>query len=117
VLATAAAATAAADLLALKPPLLHVLCTTGEDIQDLTVMSQPTPQQQPKSSVPDDPAIISAVRVTQLGNHLLLQQHTSAANHSNYVLCTCRALPPPQDCMDQAAMVPQQQHHPQCTAG
>jgi hypothetical protein len=64
VLATAAAATAAAVLLALKPPLLHVLCTTGEDIQDLTVMSQPTPQQQPKSSVPDDPAIISAVRVT-----------------------------------------------------
>jgi hypothetical protein len=32
----------------------------GEDIQDLTVMSQPPPGQQ-KSSVPDDPAIISAV--------------------------------------------------------
>ncbi|KAF6264508.1 Scd6-like Sm domain-containing protein [Scenedesmus sp. NREL 46B-D3] len=39
----------------------------GEDIQDLTVMSQPTPQQQPKSSVPDDPAIISAGASTSTG--------------------------------------------------
>lgn len=39
----------------------HIALTlAGEDIQDLTVMSQPAAQQQ-KSSVPDDPAIISAV--------------------------------------------------------
>ena len=37
-----------------------LLPAAGEDIQDLTVMSQP-PAGQTKSSVPDDPAIISAV--------------------------------------------------------
>lgn len=37
-----------------------LLLLAGEDIQDLTVMSQPPGQG--KSSVPDDPAIISAVR-------------------------------------------------------
>jgi hypothetical protein len=41
--------------------LVAAAAATGEDIQDLTVMSQP-PGGQGSSSVPDDPAIISAVR-------------------------------------------------------
>lgn len=42
--------------------MLLLLLSVGEDIQDLTVMSQPPPAQT-KFSVPDDPAIISAVRL------------------------------------------------------
>jgi hypothetical protein len=56
----------------------------GEDIQDLTVMSQPPPGQQ-KNSVPDDPAIISAVssaQVSQLCMRITHRGHHGSLHHT-----------------------------------